>query len=69
MTEANPEAAVLESRVCVKIRVCHDFDFKGGCYSECKGPGTVHSIRKEWQRNAGSFAVDTAGYGCTIGTA
>ncbi|KAJ5743867.1 hypothetical protein N7533_008737 [Penicillium manginii] len=66
--EAESETTVLEPRVCVRIRVCHDFNFKGSCYSQCKGPGTAHSIRKEWQTNAGSFAVDTDGYSCTLGT-
>ncbi|PKY02954.1 hypothetical protein P168DRAFT_345379 [Aspergillus campestris IBT 28561] len=54
--------------VCVKIRVCLNYDFKGPCYNECQKPSVTHKIRDGFRDNAGSFAVDTKGYLCTVGT-
>ncbi|KAB8258660.1 hypothetical protein BDV32DRAFT_125331 [Aspergillus pseudonomiae] len=58
----------IEPQVCVAIRVCQGFNFKGPCYHECLKPSTPHQIRAGFKKNAGSFAVDTKGFYCTVGT-
>ncbi|PLB35562.1 uncharacterized protein BDW47DRAFT_128082 [Aspergillus candidus] len=58
----------IEPEVCVKIRVCQNYDFRGPCYSECQKPSATHKIRNGYRDNAGSFAVDSKGFLCTVGT-
>ncbi|KAE8162839.1 hypothetical protein BDV40DRAFT_288259 [Aspergillus tamarii] len=67
-SEAETNPSNLQARVCVAIRVCQGFDFQGPCYNECLKPSEVHSIRDGFRDNAGSFAVDTKGFFCTVGT-
>ncbi|KAJ5498752.1 hypothetical protein LT330_004056 [Penicillium expansum] len=64
------EAADLETRAkfCVDIKVCHGYNYEGGCYSECNRPGTGYGIRKEYRKNAGSFKIETKGYNCQVGS-
>ncbi|KAJ5210862.1 hypothetical protein N7491_010675 [Penicillium cf. griseofulvum] len=64
------EAADLETRAdyCVDIKVCHGYNYKGGCYKECKRPGEAYMIKKEYRKNAGSFKIGTKGYNCQIGS-
>ncbi|KAE8335695.1 hypothetical protein BDV24DRAFT_143296 [Aspergillus arachidicola] len=64
------EAVSLETRAhyCVDIKVCHGYNYEGGCYKECKKPGEPHDIRKEYRKNAGSFKIGTKGYNCMVGS-
>ncbi|KAA8642726.1 hypothetical protein EYZ11_011152 [Aspergillus tanneri] len=64
------EAADLETRAdyCVDIKVCHGYNWEGGCYNECKRPGEAYDIKKEWRKNAGSFKIGNKGYSCQIGS-
>ncbi|KAF9882547.1 hypothetical protein FE257_007382 [Aspergillus nanangensis] len=64
------EAADLETRAdyCVPIKVCHGYNYEGGCYKECKKPGQPYNIRKEYQKNAGSFKIGKKGYNCNVGS-
>ncbi|KAJ5372825.1 hypothetical protein N7517_004831 [Penicillium concentricum] len=64
------EATDLEMRAdyCVKISVCHGYNYEGGCYNECNRPGTGYDIKKEYRKNAGSFKIETKGYVCLVGS-
>ncbi|EIT73435.1 hypothetical protein AO1008_04517 [Aspergillus oryzae 100-8] len=64
------EAESLEARAdyCVDIKVCHGYNYEGGCYKECKKPGEPVDIRKGYKKNAGSFKLGTKGYSCQVGS-
>ncbi|KAE8319901.1 hypothetical protein BDV41DRAFT_570818 [Aspergillus transmontanensis] len=64
------EAASLEARAdyCVDIKVCHGYNYEGGCYKECKKPGEPVYIREGYKKNAGSFKLGTKGYNCQVGS-
>ncbi|OQE36774.1 hypothetical protein PENCOP_c011G01387 [Penicillium coprophilum] len=64
------EAADLETRAkyCVDVKICHGYNWGGGCYKECKKPGEPHDIRKEYRKNVGSFKIGTKGYNCQLGS-
>ncbi|KAF7719423.1 Uncharacterized protein PECH_006865 [Penicillium ucsense] len=65
------EATDLETRAkfCVDVKICHGYNWGGGCYKECKPLNKLHDIRKEYRRNVGSFKVGQKGYECTAGGA
>ncbi|EPS31254.1 hypothetical protein POX_h09550 [Penicillium oxalicum] len=70
---AAPAAEVtdLEARAknCVTVKICHGYNWEGGCYKECLEIGKPHNIRKEYRKNVGSFKIGEKGYECTAGSA